>query len=88
MLVACRRSFLLGPVTWMARRVYRMTALSKPNTQSSIKLDLEGSRILDWLPMEASFSFNYLSHFQMTQSSSCDQHSGAAPLVSTLMASQ
>lgn len=81
MLVTRRKFSLSGPVTWVARRVYRMTALSKPNTQSNIKLDLEGSRILDWLPMEASFSSNYLSHFQMTQSSSCDQHSGAAPLV-------
>lgn len=73
MLVACRKSSLLGPVTWVSRRVYRInTVLSKPSKICDIKLNLEGSRILDWLPMKASFSSNYLPHFQMTQSSSCD----------------
>lgn len=58
-----------------------MTVSRKPSTVGDIQLNLEGSRILDWLPKKASFSSNYLPHFQMTQSSSCDQHNGAAPLV-------
>lgn len=80
-LVACKKSCLQEPVTLVGHRVYRMTVLSKPSTVCDIKLNLEGSRILNWLPVKASFSSNYLPHFQVIQSGSSKQRSGTVSLV-------
>lgn len=65
----------------VGHRVYRMAVLSKPSIICGIKLNLEDSRILNWLPVKASFRSNYLPHIQVTQSGSSDQHRGTAPLV-------